>query len=102
MEDVVINGYTQVLLAAIGTALTGTIGALWFALNEERKGHGQTRDKMQDKLDNTTEKAIMAINASTNNMNHSASLLVSIQSALSKMDDRWANLEKEILRGIGK
>lgn len=96
------DAFTLSLLGGIGTALTGTVGALWLSLNEERKSHNQTRDRMQDKLDNTTEKAIMAINASTNNMNHSSSLLVSIQSALSKMDDRWSNLEKEILRGIGK
>ena len=29
MEDVIINGYTQVLLGAVGTALVGAVGALW-------------------------------------------------------------------------
>lgn len=32
MEDVVINGYTQALLASIGVALVGAVGALWVIL----------------------------------------------------------------------
>lgn len=32
MEDIVINGYTQLLLAAIGTSLVAAVGALWIIL----------------------------------------------------------------------
>lgn len=95
------DNFTLTLLAAIGTTLTGTVGALWLALNESRKDYNLMRDKMQDKIDAIAEKAITAINAATNQMNSSATLMVSITSALDKQEERWNNLEKEILKIIG-
>lgn len=94
--------FTITLLTGCGTALTGAVAALWLRDGQWRKDYNDMVDKMQGKIDATNDKAIQAINSATTQMNSSAALLVGIQTALSKMDDRWANLEKEILRGLGK
>jgi DNA repair exonuclease SbcCD ATPase subunit len=96
-----LDNFTLTLLGAIGTSLTATVAALWLALNESRKDYNLMRDKMQDKIDDIAEKAIAAINASVNQMNSTAALLVSIPAAIDKQSERWTNLEKEILRILG-
>ncbi len=50
MEDITINSYTQVLLAAIGTALVSAIGALWIILWKVIAEKEALHDKHQERL----------------------------------------------------
>jgi len=68
LEDVVINPYTQVLLASIGTALIGAVGALWIIVwklvgekDNLYKEHSQRMESLVDRYHNfavTIERAI--------------------------------------------
>lgn len=93
------DSFTLTLLTAVGTGLSGAIGALWIRDGQWRKDYNEMVEKMQAKIDATSKDAITAINSSANQANSFAASLVSIQGLLTKMDERWANLEKEILRG---
>lgn len=94
--------FTITLLTGCGTALLGAISALWLRDGQWRKDYNDMVKEMQAKIDATNKDATAAINAAAQQMNSSSSLLVGIQTALAKMDDRWSNLEKEILRGLAK
>lgn len=50
MEDIVINPYTQVLLAAIGTSLVGAVGALWIILWKVIAEKDTLHEKHQERL----------------------------------------------------
>lgn len=56
MEDVVINGYTQVLLAGIGTSLIAAIGALWVILWKVIAEKDALHQRYNDKYETITDK----------------------------------------------
>lgn len=96
------DSFTLTLLTAVGTGLSGAIAALWLRDGQWRKDYNDMVEKMQAKIDAINKDAVTAINASANQANSFAASLVSIQGLLAKMDEKWANLEKEILRGLQK
>lgn len=50
MEDVIINGYTQVLLAGIGTTLTGACAYLFAQVMSLQKEMRDMQEKNFDKI----------------------------------------------------
>lgn len=101
-EQIVLNTFTLGLLGACGTALCGTITALWLALNGERKAHNDTRDKMQDKIDALTTKAIEAVNSAVNQANSTSALLVSVKEVVAKLESNIQQLREQLLTGRGR
>lgn len=95
----------ETLLAVAGVVLTPlltVIGALWLALNNERKAHNDTRDKAQEKMDAVTAKALEAINSASNQANSSSALLVGMKDVISKLEENIQRLREELMRGVGR
>lgn len=65
MEDIIINGYTQVLLGAIGTALTGAVGALWYILWKVVGEKDSLQKEMREGLERNLTKSNEAITNNT-------------------------------------
>lgn len=59
MEDIIINTYTQVLLAAVGSSLITAVGALWYILwkviGEKDALQKEMRDTMERNLNKSNE-----------------------------------------------
>lgn len=65
MEDIIINGYAQVLLGAIGTALTGAVGALWYILWKVVGEKDSLQKEMREGLERNLTKSNEAITNNT-------------------------------------